>query len=233
MCVLHYSQGCAENLIRGLILWVGRKSIDNGSNIKVSSVKRKTLETQIAVKLMNELGMSQVESRLLSRSMGQWLLRKLGVRSPNQIVMESSKGRDNFIRNGKGASVKIKITPYDEEDLDLELEFGLKTMQGGRIARVIEQAYEQDALLSVKQLVLLTNITPTSLRNRLEGFRRLGIYLPFLGLSKKERNKQSMLRSTWVLSRYLSGASVVQVRKESAMSKGHFNDFFDWRDYIR
>ena len=191
---------------------------------QVSSVKRKTLETQIAVKLMNELGMSQVESRLLSRRMGQWFLRKSGVRSPNQIVMEASQGRDNFIRSGKGASGNIKITPYDTEDLDLELEFGLKTMQGGRIARLIEQAYEQDALLSVKQLILLTNITPTSLRGRLASSRRLGIYLPFLGLSKKERNKQNMLRSTWVLSKYLSGASVVQVRKEAAMSKGRFND---------
>ncbi len=55
---------------------------------------------------------------------------------------------------------KIKVTPFQASDLGLELEFGLKTMQLGRILRLIEEAYGQDSLIDAKQLSLLCNITP-------------------------------------------------------------------------
>ena len=142
---------------------------------QVSCVRRKTLESQIAVQLQGELGMSLAESRLLSRRMARWLQQRSGFRAPSQIMIEASAGRDRFIRNGKGPVRKVRLSPYDEADLDLELEFGLKAMQAGRIARMIEQAFAQDALLSIRKLIWLTNITPTSLRSRLAGLRELGI----------------------------------------------------------
>lgn len=191
---------------------------------QVSCVRRKTLENQIAVQLTNELGLSPAESRILSRRMAVWLQRKKGFRAPNQIVMEASVGRDRFIRNGKGRMVKVTLTPYEQEDLELELEFGLKTMQAARICRLLEQSYNQDALLSGRQLTWLTNITPTSLRTRLASFRGRGIYLPYLGLSRKARGDPSLLRSTWVLRGYLSGENLTKIRKDAAMSKGRFED---------
>ena len=191
---------------------------------QVSCVRRKTLESQIAVQLQGELGMSLAESRLLSRRMARWIQQRSGFRAPNQIVIEASAGRDRFVRNGKGPSVKVRLSPYDEADLDLELEFGLKTMQAGRIARMIEQAYSQDALLSIRKLTWLTNITPTSLRSRLAGFRELGIYISYLGLSRIAREKPAALRSTWALRAYLSGENVAEIRRQAAMSKGQFSD---------
>ena len=191
---------------------------------QVSCVRRKTLESQIAVQLQGELGMSLAESRLLSRRMARWLQQRSGFRAPNQIVIEASAGRNCFIRNGKGPYVKVRLSPYDEADLDLELEFGLKTMQAGRIARMIEQAYEQDVLLSIRKLTWLTNITPTSLRSRIAGFRELGIYMPYLGLSRSAREEPAVLRSTWVLRAYLNGENVTDLRRQAAMSKGQFSD---------
>jgi len=191
---------------------------------QVGSVRSKTLEAQIAAQLRNELGMSQMESRLMARRMGQWLGREPGCRGSNQLVIEASSGREYFRRKGNTPLKEIKLTSFSKEELDLELEYGLKTMQAARIARLIEEAYEQDALLSMKQLVLLTNITPTSLRGRLTHFRKLGIYLPFLGMSKKARREWAVLRSTWVLSRYLAGGPLCEVREEAAMSKGRFED---------
>ena len=191
---------------------------------QVSCVRRKTLESQIAGQLMNELGLSPAESRLLSRRMAVWLQRMRGFRTPNQIVMEASAGSDRFIRNGRGQAVQVTLTPYDLEDLELELEFGLKTMQAARICRFLEQAYEQDALLSIRTLTWLTNITPTSLRARLAGFRALGIYVPYRGLSRKARSSPSVLRSTWVLQRYLAGDNLSEIRNDAAMSKGRCED---------
>lgn len=153
-------------------------------------------ESQIAVQLMNELALSPAESCLLSRRMARWLQRKREFRAPNQIVVEASSGRERFIRNGKGQVVNIKLTPYEQEDLKFELEFGLKRLQAGRIAWMIEQAYDQVAFLSIRKLTWHTNITPASLRARLASFRGLGIYPPYLGLSRSARREQSVLRST-------------------------------------
>ena len=191
---------------------------------QVSCVRRKTLESQIAVELQGELGMSLAEGRLLSRRMALWLQQRSGFRAPNQIVIEASAGRDRFVRNGKGAVRKVRLTPYDEEDLELEFDFGLKTLQAGRIARMIEEAYTQDVLLSMRKLTWLTNITPTSLRSRLAGFRELGIYMPYLGLSRGGRQEPTVLRSTWMLRSYLSAENVTKLRRQAAMSKGRFSD---------
>jgi hypothetical protein len=191
---------------------------------QVQSVRSKTLEAQIAAQLRNELGMSPMEGMLLARRMGQWLVQESGIRSPNQLLTEASSGREHFRRKGETPLKKINMTPFSEEDLDVELEYGLKTMQAGRIARLIEEAYEQDALLSMKQLVLLTNITPTSLRGRLADFRKRGIYLPFLGMSKQAREQGAVLRSTWVLSRYFAGEPLHEIREAAAFSRSRAQD---------
>ena len=191
---------------------------------QVGSVMRKTMESRIAVTLVEELGMSVAESRLLSRRLKEYFCRQSGSRAPNEILLEAASGRERFVRNGKGTKSSIRIAPFDQEDLSLELELGLSTMQAGRIARMIEQAYVQDALLSVRQLVWLTNITPTSLRGRLGSFRELGIHLPYLGLPRQWRAGGQVLRSTWVLARYLTGERPAGIRRKAAMSKERFND---------
>ena len=61
----------------------------------------------------------------------------------------------------------IKVTPFQASDLELELEFGLKVMQLGRLLRIIEAACLQDSLHGAKQLSFICNITPTSQRSRL------------------------------------------------------------------
>ena len=191
---------------------------------QVGCVRRKTLESQIAGELRNELGLSPAEARLLSRRIAVWLQSTEGFRSPNQIVMAASAGKNHFIRNGKGPMKGVTLSPFELEDLELELEFGLKTMQAARICRLLEQAYRQDALLSVRQLTWLTNITPTSLRFRLRSFREQGMYVPYLGLSRKARRAPSVLRSTWVLREYLRGGNVAEIRKVAAMSKARVED---------
>jgi hypothetical protein len=186
---------------------------------QVGCVRRKTLESQIGAQLREELGLSAGEARLLSARMAVWLQGEVGFRGPNQILLEATAGRDRYVRNGKGPWVQVALTPFALEDLELELEFGLKVMQAGRICRLAEEAYRQDALLSLRNLTWLVNITPTSLRARLAGLRARGIYVPYRGLSRAARSRPSVLRSTWVLQRYLAGESLKEVRKQAALSK--------------
>ncbi|WP_206708524.1 hypothetical protein [Koleobacter methoxysyntrophicus] len=116
---------------------------------QVASAKKKTLGYQLAVKLNSELGMSETESRLLAHRLSRWVLLRPDIRGPNQIIVEASAGCDHFVRKWREGK-RIRLTPYDMEDIDLELEFGLTTMQTGRLLRLIEQAHQQDALLSAK-----------------------------------------------------------------------------------
>jgi hypothetical protein len=188
---------------------------------QVASARKKTLESLLAVRFAEELGMSETEARLLGYRTGRWIISQPGVRGPNQILFDAVSGRDSFSRKHKTLT-KIRLTPYSVEDLDLELEFGLSIMQTGRILRLIEEAYRQDALLCAKQLTLLCNITPTSLRGRLAGLRREGIWAPVAGLSRADREQGGELRSAWSLARYLDGAPLVEVRQTAALSREAF-----------
>ncbi len=190
---------------------------------QVASARKKTLDNQLAARLTSELGMSEVEARLLAHRLSLWIQSRPGLRGPNQILIDASVGRDRFVRKWR-VGKKIRVTPYDAEDLDLELEFGLATMQTGRILRLIEEAYQQDGLLSAKQLTLHTNITPTSLRNRLREVRELGIWAPVRGLSRKDRARAGIMRSTWILKRYLEGQPLHEVRKVAAISRQRLGD---------
>ncbi|MDD3893424.1 MAG: DUF1670 domain-containing protein [Syntrophomonadaceae bacterium] len=188
---------------------------------QVASARKKTLDSLLAVRFAEELGMSETEARLLGYRTGRWILSQPGVRGPNQILFDAVFGWDSFSRRHKTLR-KIRLTPYDIEDLDLELEFGLFTMQAGRIFRLVEEAYRQDALLIAKQLTMLCNITPTSLRGRLAVLRREGIWIPVAGLSHAERERGGQLRSAWALAKYLDGQPLAEVRRTVALSRETF-----------
>jgi len=191
---------------------------------QVASAKKKTLENQVAVELKSNLGMSETEARLLASRIGRWLPSRPEVRGPEQIIVEAVDGRNSFVRNGRGATKKVKLTAFSPEDLELELEMGLAAMQLGRVLRLIEEAYAQDALLSAKQVGMICNLTPTSLRNRLQEVRRLGIWVPIQGLSRRAREQGGMLRSTWAMAKYLAGQAPGEVRRAAVISRERWRE---------
>lgn len=201
------------------------KEYRNGSKYRVASAKVKTLESLLAIKFSGELGMSETESRLLGDSIGKWILSGPDLRGPNQIIFEASKGKNSFSRRYNTVG-KIKLTPYDIEDLDLELEFGLSTSQTAKIMRMIEEAYVQDASLSAKQLTLLCTITPTSLRKKLKNLRELGVFVPVKGISLEDRAKKTLFRSTFVMAKYLEETPIAQTRQKLGISAQRFRNIY-------
>ncbi len=190
---------------------------------QVASTKKKTLENMLAVQFKNELGLSEVEARLLGDRIGEWLLSRPELRSPNQIYLEASGGKDSFARRYT-VPHKVKLTPFAAEDLEVELEFGLSVMQLGRVMRLIEEAFHQDGLLSTKQLTALCHITPTSLRSRLKGLRQEGIWAPVKGLSRADREKGGCFRSTRALQDYFEGHNLTETLRLVALSSQGFKD---------
>jgi len=191
---------------------------------QVASAMKKTLENQLRVDLGSDLGLSPAESELLSYTLADWLQRQAEFRSPSQIIVQGASHRMAFSR-GRTTSQqgkKIKVTPFQASDLGLELEFGLKTMQLGRILRLIEEAYGQDSLIDAKQLSLLCNITPTSLRSRLQDVKDLGIWAPVRGMSRKDRECGGLFRSTYLLQTYFSDGNMLEARRSVGHAKEEF-----------
>ena len=201
------------------------KEYRKGLKYRVASARCKTIEALLAVKFRDELGMSQTESRLLGDSIGKWILSQPDLRGPNQIIFEASKGKASFARRYSTLK-KIKLTPYASEDLDLQLEFGLSVAQIGRIMRLIEEAYGQDATLSAKQLTMLLNITPTALRKKLKILREQGLFVPVKGMSLKDRKKKTLFRSTFIMTKYLQGVSLVDIRENLGISVERFRNIY-------
>ena len=169
--------------------------------------------------------MSQTEARLLGDRIGKWILSRPDIRGPNQILFEASQGKASFARRYNSIK-EIKLTAYDIEDFDLELEFGLYAFQTARLLRIVEEAYIQDSLLSAKQLTLLLTITPTALRKKIKSLREEGIFLPIKGMGKEDREKQSLFRSTWALSKYFQDAPLADIRKKAGLTKECFRNIY-------
>ncbi len=188
---------------------------------QVNSVRKKSLPNQIQTELIENLGLSKAEAELLAERIEKYLLEETSFHGSNQVFIQGANSSTAFGR-GKGATAKkeIKITPIHEEDLDLELEFGLKTMQLGRALRIIEESLAQDSLISLRDLSYFLNITPPSLRQRLRETRLEGIRVPVRGLAKKERAKSCFYRSTIILEKYFLGEDLTKFRKKAAISRG-------------
>lgn len=201
------------------------KEYRKGLKYRVASAKCKTLESLLSVKFNQDLGMSETEARLLANRIGKWIYLRPDIRGPNQILFEASYARDSFARR-YNSTKEIKLTAYDIEDLDLELEFGLYTSQNGRLLRMVEEAYSQDSLLSAKQLTLLLTASPTALRKKLKNLRDEAIFVPVKGMTKDDRKRQNLFRSTWALSKYFKEEPLADIRKKAALTKDSFRNIY-------
>ena len=201
------------------------KQYRKGLKYRVSSARCKTIEALLSTKFRQELGMSQTESRLMGDRIGKWVLSRKDIRAPNQIIFEASKGNTSFARR-YSSSKKIKLTAYDVEDLDIELEFGLYVSQTARLLRMVEEAYHQDSLLSAKQITLLLTISPAALRKKIKNLRDEGVFIPIKGTSKKDRDRENLFRSTWALKKYFQRVPLANIRETSGISKERFKNIY-------
>ena len=108
----------------------------------VASAKKKTIENQMAAHLTIVLGMSETEARPLAHCMNQWVFSQPGICVPNQVLVEAAAGRNPFVYNWQRFTKNVGFTPFDPENLDLELSFGLATMQMGCILRMIDESHQ-------------------------------------------------------------------------------------------
>jgi hypothetical protein len=147
------------------------------------------------------------------------LSRTLVKRSEEQVLFAAVAGKDVHRKRPvqELARQEVALTPWSHDDLELQREFGLKAVQNARLARLIEEAYWQNASLSTSMLCLLTHITAKSIRERLVPLWEAGIRLAVAGTAKKYRNGRTF-RATAALEQFFAGESPAIIRERLWLS---------------
>ena len=140
------------------------------------------------------------------------VLASLVERADNHVLFAAQASH----RKGDVSTVEVCLSPFAYEDLELLGEFGLATMQLGRLARLVEEAEDQGGLLTRDDLGLLTAITVRSIGVRLGALCDQGLRLVIAGASQRRRG--GMRRQAEAMRRVLAGQAPDVVRRELAIA---------------
>jgi hypothetical protein len=108
-------------------------------------------------------------------------------------------------------------------------EFGISVMQKGRLARLIEEAYLQDAILDGPRLLLFIMESHRGIRSHLQHFWQQGIILPLAGMNTVNRQMMHKLRPVLAIKSYLEGEELDLIRKKMAISTSRWQKL--WNDF--
>ena len=155
----------------------------------VDSVAVKTVSSWLLQQTREHFGVAFGEAEQVAQKGYLPLTRTLVKRSEEQILFVAIAGREIHRKRPTQELPRqeVVLTPWSHDDLELQREFGLKVLQNARLARLIEEAYWQDASLCTSMLCFLTNITAKSIRERLAPLWEAGIRLPVAAMAKKYR----------------------------------------------
>jgi len=119
------------------------------------------------------------EAVLAARDVLEYLERNLLTRNLGQIQFPAISGRDNHRKRSRASQPEkvINLTVVAEEDIELMAEFGSVALQRGRVARLVEEAYAQDAILDSPRLCILFPQTHRGIRSLLQSLWQQGAYL--------------------------------------------------------
>lgn len=198
---------------------------------QAASVQAKSLLTHLASEVRSRREVSSEEARLIALDAYRFLVRGLVGREPGQVEVPCVTGRESHLRRARGSQPEklVMMSVVAEEDASLLEEFGMRVMQQGRVARVIEEAYEEDALLDGDRLSLLIPLTLTAIRERLRGMWDRGVLLPLAGMTRRMREGMKAPRATVAMERYLMGEELGRIRRELAVSRVRWQEW--WRAF--
>ncbi len=171
------------------------------------------------------------EAVLIARDVQQYLQTEHLLRQPGQITFPGITGRENYQKRSRQyqEEKEIILSVIDEEDIENMAEFGISVMQKGRLARIIEEAYFQDAILDGPRLLLFVLETHLGIRSHLLSFWQQGVLLPVAGMNTANRQLMHTFRPVLAVKRYLEGEELEKVRRDLAISTGRWQKI--WHDF--
>jgi len=188
---------------------------------EAASVEAKTLLAFLTSEIRARREISLEEAEMVARDTLDFIEGHLLSRGLGQIELPAIAGRSSFMRRGRSGQPEklVTITVFSDDDAELMADFGVAVMVLGRMARAIEEAWEQDALLDEKRLCLLWPLSHKGIRERLSKLWDQGCLLPLAGMSRKMRERLTTPRAVLAVDRYLRGDDPATIRRELAVSR--------------
>lgn len=198
---------------------------------QASSLESKGLLNYLISEIKARREVSLEEAVLIARDVQHYLKTEHLVRGTGQLIFPGIEGRENYQKRSRQHQEEKEITlsVIDEEDIELMAEFGISVMQKGRLARLIEEAYFQDAILDGPRLLLFILESHRGIRSHLKHFWQQGVLLPVAGMNIENRQLMQELRPVQAIKQYLEGKELYQLRKDMAISTGRWQKL--WHDF--
>lgn len=187
---------------------------------QAAALEAKGLFNYLVSEIKARREISLEEAILVAHDVQDYLEQNLLKQAPGQIELVAIAGRDNHKKRSRNSQKEtlINVTVLAEEDIELISEFGISSLQQGRLARIIEEAYFQDSLLDGERLMLLFPRTMRAIRSQLQYFWEQGAILPVAGMTVNHRKQMQDFRSSLAIERYLAGEDLTQIRKTFSIS---------------
>ncbi len=198
---------------------------------QASSLESKGLLNYLISEIKSRREVSLEEAVLIARDVQHYLKTEHLTRSGGQIIFPCISGRDTYQKRSRQHQdeKEIALNVIDEEDIELMAEFGISVMQKGRLSRLIEEAYFQDAILDGLRCLLFILESHRGIRSHLKHFWQQGVLLPIAGMNTQNRRLMQELRPVLAIRQYLEGKELYQLRKDLAISTGHWQKL--WHDF--
>lgn len=198
---------------------------------QAASLEAKGLFNYLVSEIRTRREVSLEEAILIARDVERFLEQNLLTRVPGQIEFPAIAGKDTHRKRPREAQPErlIKLRMVAEEDIELMAEFGIVALQRGRLARIIEEAYRQEAILDGPRLSVLILETNRGLRQNLKHFWQQGVILPVSGMRRENRALMKNFRAALALERYLNAEDPTQIRESLAVSSSRWQGW--WRDF--
>jgi len=198
---------------------------------QAASLEAKSLFNFLVSEIRTRREVPLEEAILAARDVLEYLERNLLTRTLGQIQFPAISGRENHKKRSRANQPEklINLTVVAEEDIELMAEFGTVALQRGRLARLIEEAYAQDAILDGHRLSVLFLQTHRGIRALLQSFWQQGVLLPVAGMKRTNRQLMQGLRGVLAIDRYLSGEDLTALRKDLAISTSRWQRW--WQSF--
>lgn len=198
---------------------------------QTASLEAKSLFNYLVGEVRARREVSLEEAILLARDIQDYLEHSLLERALGEIEFSAISGRGNHQKRGRADQEEklVRLEVVAEEDIELMNEFGVVAFHQGRLARLIEEAWAQGAILDGARLCVLFPETHRGIRSLLQALWEKGAYLPVAGMKKANRDLMQDLRSVLAIDRYLGGGDLTTIRRELAVSASRWHRW--WHDF--
>lgn len=193
----------------------------------VNSLKSKSLYKWLLSETREKFVTEQRMAEIITDKAYQALLNDPDHRPENIIIFDLIKGREHHqkVSYKKAEKKSVRLTPCLYEDIELYEKNGLKALQNGRIFRLVEEAYFQNAIFPTRILSCLVNMGMKALRKRLKTMWNRGLKLPISGMKKEHRKFMKKFRATQAMQRFLRGDNIHSICEDLFLTKRTFNKY--------